>query len=63
MAVCLCLCLVLRSDPGSYDVMYRVETVMSFCLLVWILTNCGSVLYVLMLVGMFKSVSVVYNVS
>ena len=37
--------------------MYRLGTVMCLCLLEWILTICRSVLYMLILLGMFRPVN------
>ena len=50
---------VLLSVAASYGGMYRVETVMYL----WILTLCSSILYVLMLVDMSRSMVIVLNVS
>ena len=51
-AVCYVLCVMLCSEM----MLHRLET--EVCLPVWILTISSSVLCVLMLVGMFKSVNV-----
>ena len=46
-----------RGDAASPGSIHRLETEMCLCLLVWILIICSSVLCVLMLIGMFRSVN------
>ena len=46
------------ADATSHGGMYRIKTVM--CVLVWILTIFSSVFCLLMLMGIFRSVNVMW---